>query len=76
MERIRPAHIPQEKWEETFAWPANNKPPYPPLIYRLARGVILYAALLLVAAVLLQEFTPFAALTWLGNAARKLAMGA
>src|ERR1039458_6838270 len=28
-ERIRPANIPQEKWEEAFAWPANNKPPYP-----------------------------------------------
>jgi hypothetical protein len=23
-ERIRPAHIPQEKWEQAFAWPANN----------------------------------------------------
>jgi len=31
-ERIRPANIPQEKWEEAFAWPANNKPPYPPLV--------------------------------------------
>jgi hypothetical protein len=30
-ERIRPAHIPQEKWEQAFAWPANNQPPYPPL---------------------------------------------
>src|SRR3974377_2072913 len=26
-ERIRPDNISQEKWEETFAWPANNKPP-------------------------------------------------
>lgn len=31
LERIRPAHIPQEKWEEAFAWPPDNKPPYPPL---------------------------------------------
>ncbi len=23
-ERIRPAHIPQEKWEESFAWPAEQ----------------------------------------------------
>src|ERR1022692_4671676 len=23
-ERIRPANIPQEQWEETFAWPANK----------------------------------------------------
>ena len=27
LERIRPRHIPQENWEETFAWPADNKPP-------------------------------------------------
>jgi hypothetical protein len=26
-ERIRPAHIPQEKWEATYAWPPNNGPP-------------------------------------------------
>jgi hypothetical protein len=31
LERIRPVNIPQEKWEETFAWPADNEPPYPPL---------------------------------------------
>ena len=24
-ERIRPVGIPQEKWEEAFAWPANNR---------------------------------------------------
>ena len=24
LERIRPVHIPQEQWEEAFAWPANN----------------------------------------------------
>ena len=29
-ERIRPADIPQQDWEEAFAWPANNLPPYPP----------------------------------------------
>ena len=58
-ERIRPVNIPQEKWEETFAWPANNKPPYPPLAQRVLRGVISYVAVILVAAVLLQLFTPF-----------------
>ena len=36
-ERIRPASIPQAQWEETFAWPANNRPPYPPLPYRIVR---------------------------------------
>ena len=39
LERIRPRHIPQDKWEETFAWPADNKPPYPPLRRRIARAV-------------------------------------
>ncbi len=43
-ERIRPAGIPQEKWEEAFAWPANNEPPYPPLPQRILRGVISYLA--------------------------------
>jgi len=38
LEKIRPVNIPQEKWEETFAWPANNEPPYPPLAHRIARG--------------------------------------
>ena len=64
-ERIRPDNIPQEKWEEEFAWPANNKPPYPPLAHRALRGVISYVAVILVAAVLLQVFTPFPVLTWL-----------
>jgi hypothetical protein len=64
-ERIRPANIPQEKWEEAFAWPANNKPPYPPLAQRILRGVISYVAAVLIAAALLQVFTPFPVLTWL-----------
>ena len=66
-ERIRPANIPQEKWEEAFAWPANNKPPYPSLARRLLRGVISYVAVVLAVAVLLQVFTPFPVLTWLGE---------
>jgi hypothetical protein len=71
-ERIRPASIPQEKWEETFAWPANNEPPYPPLSQRILRGVISYVAVVLVAALLLQVFTPFPVLTWLGELAKML----
>jgi len=31
LERIRPANIAQEKWEEKFAWPADGKPPFPEL---------------------------------------------
>jgi len=75
LENIRPAHIPQEKWEEKFAWPADNRPPYPSLVHRVARVFVFYVALLLIVAILLQEFTPFAAITWLGNAARRLATG-
>ena len=71
-ERIRPVNIPQEKWEETFAWPADNKPPYPPLAQRVLRGVISYVAVILVAAVLLQVFTPFPVLTWLAALTKRL----
>jgi len=71
-ERIRPANIPQEKWEETFAWPANNEPPYPPLAQRALRGVMSYVAVILLAAVLLQIFTPFPILTWLAALTKRL----
>lgn len=71
-ERIRPVNIPQEKWEETFAWPANNKPPYPPLAQRILRGVLSYVAVILVAAILLQVFTPFPVLTWLAALTKRL----
>jgi hypothetical protein len=66
LERIRPADWPQEQWEQQFAWPADNQPPYPPLPQRLLRGAISYVAVLACAAVLLQLFTPFPVLTWLG----------
>jgi hypothetical protein len=66
-ERIRPVNIPQEKWEETFAWPANNEPPYPSLARRTLQAAISYLAVFLVAAMLLQLFTPFPVLTWLGG---------
>ena len=46
-ERIRPPHIPQEEWEQRFAWPANNKPPYLPLAQRMVRGVIGYVVVTL-----------------------------
>jgi hypothetical protein len=75
LERIRPAHIAQEQWEEAFAWPANNMPPYPSLARRIARVAAFYAAALLIIALLLQEFTWFAVLTWLGDAARRLTAG-
>jgi hypothetical protein len=64
LERIRPIHISQRDWEETFAWPANNRPPYPPLRQRIIRGVLSYGALIVLIAFLLQFFTPLPVLTW------------
>src|SRR6516165_497366 len=72
LERSRLVSIPQEKWEDTFAWPANNEPPYPPLTQRILREVIIYVAVVLGAAVLLQLFSPFPILTWLGELMKKL----
>jgi len=63
-ERIRPTHISQRDWEETFAWPPNNRPPYPPLRHRIVRGVLSYAAVIVSAALILQFFTPLPVLTW------------
>ena len=71
-ERIRPASIPQPEWEEKFAWPADNKPPYPPLAHRILRGTISYVAVILAAAVLLQVFSPFPVLTWLAALTKML----
>lgn len=67
LERIRPPDIPQQKWEETFAWPADNKPPYPNLAYRLFRGVLAYIVAFFAVLTLLQLFTPFPTLTWFGS---------
>jgi hypothetical protein len=72
LESIRPADVPQEKWEETYAWPANNKPPYPPLAQRFLWWVVSYVVLVLVVAALLQFFTPFPALGWLESLAGML----
>jgi hypothetical protein len=65
LERIRPDHISQRDWEEAFAWPPNNKPPYPPLAHRMLRAVLFYAAMIVIAGCLLQFLTPFPVLTWI-----------
>ena len=67
LERIRPRDIPQNKWEETFAWPRGDVPPYPPLLHRIARAVVVYALVFVGAAVLVQLLTPFPVLTWIGR---------
>jgi hypothetical protein len=66
-ERIRPANVPQEQWEAAFAWPPDNRPPYPPLIYRLMRGLVSYLLVILGVATLFQLFTPFPVLIWLAR---------
>ena len=66
LERIRPADCPQEVWEERFAWPKDNKPPYPPLHWRILREVLAYLILIVLLAVLIQLFTPFPVLSWIG----------
>ena len=76
LERIRPVHIPQEQWEEAFAWPANNKPPYPPLPHRMVRMGMSYVIFVVVIAILVQVFTPFPAVTWLGQLIARLAVSA
>jgi hypothetical protein len=70
LERIRPASIPQSQWEETFAWPPDNRPPYPSLPYRALRGVASYLLLFAIVAALLQFFTPFPVVSWLTEVTR------
>ena len=65
LERIRPTDCPQEVWEEQFAWPKGDKPPYPPLHWRILREVLAYVILMVLVAVLIQLFTPFPVLSWL-----------
>jgi hypothetical protein len=65
LERIRPTQISQRDWEETFAWPPDNRPPYPPFRHRIVRGILSYAALIVIVALLLQFFTPLPVLTWI-----------
>jgi hypothetical protein len=62
----------ERQGDAVFAWPANNEPPYPPLAQRILGGLISYVTVGLVAAVLLQGFTPFPVLTWLGELIKML----
>ena len=68
-ERIRPAHIPRETWEEQYAWPANDQPPYRPFAQQMLLGIASYIVFLLVIAVLLEIFAP-SVLGWLGHLAK------
>lgn len=66
-ERIRPPDIPQPVWEERFAWPANDRPPYLPLAQRIIRGTIGYVVVIAAVAAALEFFTPFPVVTWFGR---------
>jgi hypothetical protein len=72
LERIRPTHVPQPQWEEAFAWPAGDRPPYPPLMTRLMRGALSYLIVIAGAVALIQIFTPFPIGTWLGKFVKTL----
>jgi hypothetical protein len=69
-EHIRPREISQSAWEERFAWPADNKPPYPSLWRRVLFETASLVIVVLVIAMLLQVFTPIPALSWLAAAAK------
>jgi len=69
-EKIRPDDIPQPVWEEKFAWPAGDRPPYLPLAQRVLRGTIGYVVVTVAIAAILQAFTPFPVVTWFGRLAR------
>jgi hypothetical protein len=73
LERIRPASISQARWEERFAWAADGSPPYPPFVHRMVRTVVIYLVAGLIIGAVLQTFTPFPVLTWLGQATSALA---
>ncbi|MBV8754417.1 MAG: hypothetical protein JO328_16265 [Hyphomicrobiales bacterium] len=71
-ERIRPSEISQREWEETYAWPADNSPPYPSLPRRILTGIAGYGVLIGITLVILQVFTPLTAVTWLRAAVESL----
>ena len=64
-----PEHISQRAWEEKFAWPPNDEPPYLPLGQRILRAAAAYTAAVFVILVLLQLFSPFPVLRWIAAAA-------
>jgi len=66
-ETIRPADVSQRKWEEEFAWPPDNRPPYPPLRKRALRAALSYATAVAIILILLQVFTPFPVISWLAS---------
>ena len=65
LEKIRPAHISQDAWEQEFAWPADDSPPYRPLAQRIVISGMINVVVIVVLLVLIQLLTPFPVLSWL-----------
>jgi hypothetical protein len=72
LEHIRPPDVPQPVWEERFAWPANNRPPYPNLWWRIAFEVASFVLLVLLILVLLQEVVGLPVFAWLTASGKAL----
>jgi hypothetical protein len=72
LERIRPDNISQETWEERFAWPADNSPPYLPWPQRFARAFLVYVGVIVAIAIAIQMLTPFPVVNWSIALARRL----
>jgi hypothetical protein len=72
LEHIRPPEVPQLVWEERYAWPENDEPPYPSLWRRIVFECASAILVVLVVLVLLQEFTPIPALSWIAAQAKAL----
>ena len=72
LEHIRPPNVPQTVWEERFAWPADNRPPYPSLWWRIAFEIVSFLLLVLIILVLLQEVVGLPVFAWLAAGGRAL----
>ena len=72
LEHIRPPDVPQPVWEERFAWPANNRPPYPNLWWRIAFEVASFVVLVLFIGVLLQEVVGLPVFAWAESGTKAL----
>jgi hypothetical protein len=75
LEHIRPPEIPQPVWEQRYAWPANDAPPYPSLWRRIVFECASAILVVLLVLVLLQEFTPIPALAWIAAQAKAVFAG-
>ncbi|HLH90575.1 MAG TPA: hypothetical protein VKX28_19145 [Xanthobacteraceae bacterium] len=72
LEHLRPPNVPQPVWEERFAWPADNRPPYPSLWRRIAFEVASFVIFVLLILVLLQEVVGLPVFAWVADAGKAL----